>query len=79
MPPKQRRMYIPFMGCKHDMKVTERSNVLQQDEMGYPLRLVIFECVKCGESDQIWLDVPESELDELRTGKSVLLHWDKST
>ena len=51
--------------CNHNWKVTERSNVLQLDDMGYPLRLFIVECSKCGKSDQQWIDVSKEELKEL--------------
>lgn len=61
--------------CKHNWTINLRSNVLQQDDMGYPLRLCICKCLKCGASDQQWLDVNEKELEELKTGKSVLLKW----
>ena len=62
--------------CKHNWEIVERSNVLQQDSMGYPLRLFICECPKCGEYEQQWIDVDEKELEELETGKSVLLKWE---
>ena len=65
------------MMCNHDWGITEISNVLQQDDMGYPLRLCIWGCSKCGKSDQIWLDVSEEALKELETGESVLLKWQK--
>lgn len=61
--------------CHHNWEITERSNVIQQDDMGYPLRLFIRKCSKCGKSDQQWIDVNESELEELKMGKSVLLKW----
>lgn len=61
--------------CKHNYQVYQKSNVLQQDEMGYPLRLFIFKCSKCGKFKQMWIDVPEEELEELKTGESVLLKW----
>lgn len=63
--------------CNHDWKVTERTNVLQQDDMGYPLRLCLIECIKCGESKHRWIDVSEEALKELETGESVLLEWSK--
>ena len=69
-----------FSGCRingHDWEVTERSNVLQQDGMGYPLRLCIVKCKKCGLTDQHWLDTNVSALKELDIGKSVLLHWEQ--
>lgn len=61
--------------CNHKWKISERSNVIQQDDMGYPLRLFICKCSKCGKSEQQWIDVNEKELEELKTGKSVLLKW----
>lgn len=63
--------------CNHDWKIIERSNVIQQDNMGYPLRLCIWQCSKCGKSDQVWLDTSEEALKELDTGESVLLEWHK--
>lgn len=61
--------------CNHKWVITERSNILQQDDMGYPLRLCICKCSKCGKYDQKWLDMPEDDLKELETGKSVLIKW----
>ena len=61
--------------CSHDWHIAERSNVLQLDYMGYPLRLFICKCSKCGTSSQQWIDVPLKELEELDTGESVLLKW----
>lgn len=63
--------------CEHDWKLTEKSNVLQQDDMGYPLRLYIQKCTKCGKSEQVWVDVSEEALKGLSTGESVLLKWQK--
>lgn len=63
--------------CKHEWKLIEYSNVLQLDDMGYPLRLCIFKCSKCESVDHRWVDVPKSALNELDTGKSVLLKWTK--
>ena len=63
--------------CNHDWRVTYVSNVLQQDSMGYPLRLCIVECAKCGKSDQQWFDVSEKRLDEIETGESFLIEWRK--
>lgn len=63
--------------CSHKWEITERSNALQQDDMGYPLRLFICKCSKCGKYDQQWIDVAEKELEELKTGKSFLLEWRK--
>lgn len=63
--------------CSHDYKITERSNALQQDEMGYPLQLCICKCSKCGKSTQQWLDTDESALKEAKSGKSFLVKWEK--
>lgn len=61
--------------CRHVWIAHKRSNLLQQDDMGYPLRLFIVKCDKCGKYDQMWIDVPENELKELETGDSVLVKW----
>lgn len=61
--------------CRHDWRVHRKSNVLQMDCMGMPLRLYSIICVKCGELTQEWVDVHESVLKELETGESVLLKW----
>ena len=53
----------------------KKSNVLQVDDLGYPLRLCIFHCDKCGKSEQQWVDVPKEELAGLDSGDSVLLKW----
>jgi len=63
--------------CKHKWQITEKSNVLQLDELGYPLRLFIVKCTKCGKSEHQWIDVAKSVLNELDTGESVLLKWSK--
>ena len=62
----------------HDWKVTERSNIIQQDDMGYPLRLCIVTCKRCGKTEQHWLDTDISALDEVESGKTVLLEWEKA-
>lgn len=61
--------------CEHDYKVVQRSNAIQLDDMGYPLRLFLCECTKCGKSIQQWIDVDERALDEIRCGISVLVKW----
>lgn len=60
---------------KHKLELTERSNVIQYDVMGYPLRLFIRKCNKCGKSEQAWIDIAREGLKELDTGESVLLKW----
>ena len=42
--------------CNHKWEIIQSSNVIQFDSMGYPLRLVIQECKKCGKSAQAWYD-----------------------
>ena len=61
--------------CDHDFKIEQRSNVLQLDSMGYPLRLCIVQCKHCGCYDQMWIDVSIEEFKEIETGESVLLKW----
>ena len=49
--------------CKvfgHQWRLKQRSNVIQFDDMGYPLRLFICECSRCGKSEQLWIDSTES-------------------
>lgn len=55
---------------KCNMEITERSNIIQYDDMGYPLRLVIVKCNKCGKSDQRWFDTTEEKGD-------LILQWKK--
>lgn len=60
---------------KHEFnKLIAISNVLQQDEIGYPLRLCIYEC-ECGAFEQRWVDVHEGSLERLKTGDDVLCRW----
>ena len=64
--------------CKHHVwDITEKSNVIQYVDMGYPLMLFIQKCRNCGITEQVWLDVPESWIDKLKTGELVLLKWEK--
>lgn len=44
------------------LEVIERSNIIQYDEMGSPLRLVIVRNYK-NEIEQMWLDTSEQEGD----------------
>lgn len=50
---------------KNQIKITERSNVIQFDDMGYPLRLVIVD-----DKEQIWIDTYEEEGDVVVNWKS---------
>ena len=61
--------------CDHEWKILMRSNALQFDSMGYPLRLCYVKCVKCGETKHMWIDVPVSQYEEIKTGESVLVTW----
>lgn len=58
----------------HDFnKIVQRSNAIQFDEMGYPLRLCIVKC-KCGLTDQAWIDTGKRyEMKE----NDVEVLWDK--
>ena len=57
--------------CKifgHEWMIKQRSNVIQFDDMGYPLRLFICECKHCMKSEQMWIDSTECK-------KDVVLQW----
>lgn len=56
---------IMFFKTKRQRKIVEYSNVIQFDEMGYPLRLAIDSHGK-----QLWIDTVEREGD-------VVLVWTK--
>ena len=63
--------------CNHEWKTTETSNMIQLDDMGYPLMLVIQTCTKCGKTQQVWLDVSEKVLDESNRDKYMIVEWKK--
>ena len=67
-----------FKCRNHKWVVTERSNALQCDSMGYPVRLCICECSKCHKTEQFWLDTDLSAIKEIESGKSFLLKWERS-
>lgn len=48
-------MEIKIKKHRCNFKITEYSNVIQYDTMGYPLRLCIEKC-DCGKSRQAWID-----------------------
>lgn len=50
-------------------QILERSNVIQFDEMGYPLRLVMVD-IGNGLVDHVWMDTTEQQGD-------VVLEWTK--
>lgn len=62
--------------CKHDWEIIHASNVLQVDGMGYPLRLFIQKCSKCGKTEQAWYDVDKRYLEEIKAGRFVLCKWE---
>ena len=47
----------------HEWHTKERSNVIQYDTMGYPLRLFICECTRCKKTKQLWIDSAECKSD----------------
>lgn len=63
--------------CEHNnLKILKKSNVLQTDYNGYPVRLCICKCEDCGHTDQFWLEESlEKAKEELENGTSVLLEW----
>ena len=63
--------------CKHDFQITDTSNIIQLDSMGYPLMLCIRRCTKCGASDQSWIDVPESIFNKVNSGEIHICKWKK--
>ena len=52
------------MECSHDWFITKYSNAIQLDDMGYPLRLAIAKCAKCGNFNQFWIDTAESDIKD---------------
>lgn len=60
--------------CRHDYYISETSNVLQLDDMGYPAMLCIVKCKNCGKSKQIWVDVSKKLLADK---KYKILTWEK--
>ena len=57
------RLFSPAKASRH---IVKRSNVIQFDEMGYPLRLCIM-----SDRDQAWIDTQEQDSD-------VVLKWEES-
>lgn len=52
-------------------KIIMSSNVIQYDEMGYPLRLVMFD-QEDGTVKHVWRDIDEAEVRE----NDVVLKWE---
>lgn len=69
-------MFFKIRRNNHNWKITEKSNVLQQDDMGYPLRLFICTCSKCGKTEHKWIDDMEAVIKNLKDGKDVLIKWE---
>ena len=58
-------MMWPFLKKKEErIKIIERSNVIQYDDMGYPLRLCIM-----SDDKQAWVDTNERDGD-------IVLKWE---
>ena len=55
----------PKQKVKPIFEITDRSNIIQYDDMGYPLRLVII-----NDKEQIWIDTCEEDGD-------LVLNWKK--
>ena len=55
--------------CRHPKSViVAKSNVIQFDQSGFPMRLETMECLICGKKYYAWNYIKKSELDELSTG-----------
>lgn len=54
----------------HYSKLVERSNAIQYGADGYPLRLCIYKCEKCGKTHQVWIDTVANKDD-------VIVRWEK--
>lgn len=61
--------------CDHSYSAKRKSNVIQLDFMGYPMRLCVCKCEKCGKIKYMWIDEPLSAKAELENGSSVLVEW----
>lgn len=57
-----------------NFEISQTSNVVHFDEMGYPLRLVIVKCRDCGKTEQWWIDTGKRY--ELKKG-DVKCQWTK--
>ena len=63
--------------CRHPKSViVAKSNVIQFDQSGFPMRLETMECLICGKWYFDCNYIKNSILDELSTGKSVLCKWE---
>lgn len=68
-------MKLPYKYLKNKIinnksYVKERSNVIQFDDMGYPLRLIIN-----NEGNQVWIDTYEEEDDIILEWKKEIKKW----
>ncbi len=61
-------MVVQCIVFGHQWIIKQRSNVIQSDVLGYPLRLCICECKYCKKSKNMWLASTESKDD-------VVLQW----
>lgn len=70
---KECKKYKKRKRCDHNYEIAERSNVIQYDDMGYPSRLFICKCTKCGKSNQRWIAVT---FWNIRDDNVVVLKWE---
>lgn len=57
-----------MLSCKlkgHEWHAKERSNIIQQDIMGYCLRLYNCECSRCKTTKQMWIYSFKSKIDKI--------------
>lgn len=55
----------------HYVKICQRSNIIQYSSDGYPLRLCIYECDKCGKRGMIWVDTVATNTDHVLTWENI--------
>lgn len=67
--------YFIAHNCLHEWRITHVSNAVQFDSTGYPMRLVIERCYRCGKSEQAWRGDGSSVADQLKNGDLFHLEW----
>ena len=65
------RKEMKNVSCGEELSIISRSNVIQFDEMGYPLRLCIVRTNKEPYTDQMWIDTTQRPND-------IVLEWEKN-
>lgn len=68
----KRKKDKPVCGDNHHyIKLIERSNIIQYDDnSGYPVRLCLYECDKCGKRGQVWVNTVPKHTDHV-------IKWEK--